>query len=206
MVNSKPLNAQQIRFCDEYLTCFNVTQAATKAGYSPKNKSAASVSGWRLMQDERVQAYLAARLRRISDKLEVTTERILLEMARVAFSNPRDFFNEDGSLKRLEELSEDASAVLSSIDNEELFDGVGAERTSIGSVRKIRMWDKVAALDKLAKISGMYPERNINVKGTLTARVIGLRELLDEIDGADTGIGPASERAGQQTDPPHQPG
>ena len=36
---SKPLNARQERFCHEYVKDLNATQAAKRAGYSPKTST-----------------------------------------------------------------------------------------------------------------------------------------------------------------------
>ena len=57
--------------------------------------------------------------------------------------------------------------------------------------------DKVAALNTLAKINKMFPDTNVNLKGNLAHRIVGLRDLLDELDGSDTGTGPAKSRVAE---------
>lgn len=87
-------------------------------------------------------------------KLEITAERVLQEYARIAFLDPRKFYNEDGSMKALHELTEDEAAALSGLDTEELFEMQGRKRVQIGTVKKLKFWNKTEALDALARYVG----------------------------------------------------
>ncbi len=53
------LTAKQQRFCDEYLIDLNATQAAIRAGYSPKTATQAAA---RLLTNVKVQEYIAKRM------------------------------------------------------------------------------------------------------------------------------------------------
>jgi phage terminase small subunit len=53
------LTAKQQRFCDEYLIDLNATQAAIRAGYSPKTAAQAAA---RLLTNVKVQEYIAKRM------------------------------------------------------------------------------------------------------------------------------------------------
>ena len=53
------LTAKQQRFCDEYLIDLNGTQAAIRAGYSPKTATQAAA---RLLTNVKVQEYIAKRM------------------------------------------------------------------------------------------------------------------------------------------------
>lgn len=50
------LTDKQKRFCDEYLIDLNATQAAIRAGYSPKT---AEQTASRLLRNVKVQEYIA---------------------------------------------------------------------------------------------------------------------------------------------------
>ncbi len=60
----------------------NATQAAIKTGYSAKT---AGQQGARLLKDVKVQELLQTRQEAIANRLEITTERTLLERARLAY-------------------------------------------------------------------------------------------------------------------------
>lgn len=71
------MNAKQERFVHEYLQDFNATQAAIRAGYSPKT---AYSQGHRLLKDVEVEAAIKAGRERISQGSEVTAKAVLKEL------------------------------------------------------------------------------------------------------------------------------
>jgi len=79
------------RYCQEYLVDLNQTRAAARAGYSPRS---AGRQGGELMKNEAVRA----RIRELSEERArntgVTRERVVRELARVAFANAMDAMRE----------------------------------------------------------------------------------------------------------------
>lgn len=143
------LTDKQERFCQEYLIDLNAKQAAIRAGYSADT---AEVQGSRLLSNAKVQEYISARQHKIANKLEVTAERTLLEYARIAYSDVRNLYDESGRLKPISELDEDTARTISSVETDEIKD----EGNYIGDVRKVKLWNKLGALDSLAKHLGLF--------------------------------------------------
>ncbi len=56
------MNAKQKRFCDEYLVDGNATQAAVRAGYSPKTSYS---HGQRMLKNVEVKNYIDAQLEQL---------------------------------------------------------------------------------------------------------------------------------------------
>ena len=168
------LTPKQQRFCDEYLVDYNATQAAIRAGYLKKS---ARVQASKLLTNTNVQAYLQGRSKKIANKLEISAERTLLEIARLAYTPASAFYNEEGQHLQPHELGPDASACLSGYDVEE----IDVEGVTIGRVKKIRRFDKNTALGFLAKHFKLFveapppPPVNINL-ATLSAEE--LKKLL----------------------------
>ena len=81
-----PLNDRQSRFVAEYLVDLNATQAAIRAGYSA---ATANQIGARLLVNVKVAAAIAEAQAARSRRTEVTQDRVVLELARVAFGDPR---------------------------------------------------------------------------------------------------------------------
>src|SRR5205085_1104724 len=81
-----PLNDRQARFVAEYLVDLNATQAAIRAGYSARTAYSA---GERLLRNVEVAAAIAEAQAARSRRTEVTADRVVLELARVAFGDPR---------------------------------------------------------------------------------------------------------------------
>jgi phage terminase small subunit len=78
------LNLQQSKFLAEYLKSGNATEAAIKAGYAPDS---AAVTGARLLR----KANIRTAVQKVLNKLEISTENVLAELAKLAFSNMGDF-------------------------------------------------------------------------------------------------------------------
>lgn len=162
---STTLSDKQKAFCDHYLIDFNAKNAAIKAGYSKKT---AKVQGSRMLTNVNLQKYLQSKKERVIAKLEVSQERVLQEINRVALQDARKFFYEDGSLIPIHLLDDDAAAVIAGMDIEELFEYEDGQKNKIGHVKKIKRWDKMKALEMLAKHYKIYSDAPVN-NNTLTA-------------------------------------
>lgn len=142
------LNAKQSKFCNEYLKDLNATQAAIRAGYSPKT---AQVQGSQLLSNLMVKEVLAQKMAKRAEKTEITAERVLLELSRLAFLDVRKAFNKNGSLKAIHELDDDTAAAVAGMDITEF--GSGDEQS--GVLKKIKLSDKKGALELVMRHLGM---------------------------------------------------
>lgn len=68
------MNARQKRFCDEYLIDCNATQAAIRAGYSPKT---AKVTGAKMLTNANLKAYIDEQLERIHNEKIADAQEVL---------------------------------------------------------------------------------------------------------------------------------
>lgn len=149
-INKYGLTPQQEKFAQEVAKGKKLAEAYRTA--YPKSKAwtgdAAAVNGSKLA----VGAKVALRIDSLREKGEaaavVTRERLLREIGRLAFCDPRKLTNEDGTFKPLHELDDDTAAAISSIEVDEY-----------GKV-KYKMLDKGPAQEKLAKYLGLYEKDN----------------------------------------------
>jgi phage terminase small subunit len=160
------LTPKQQRFVEEYLVDLNALQAAIRAGYSPTSAPATSS---RLLDNRNVAEAIAAGQAERSKATGITVERILLEMGRLAFSDHRQGFNPDGSIKPPSEWSDDFAATVAAIEFEKAPAPVKAakgrktkavaDQVAPARIAKLRFWDKGKAVDMLAKHMGMFVEK-----------------------------------------------
>lgn len=172
------LTPRQRAFIVEFLKDRNGTQAAIRAGFAPKS---AAVAASRLLRHAKVKAFLAARVAKVErEAMEVSAERTLLELARLAYVDPGQFYDEKGHLRLVHDIPEDARRALHGMETFEEFEGFGEERTKAGDVRKVRWHDKRAALADLAKIQGLLREK-VEVGGPNGGPlVVEIRDLAKE--------------------------
>ncbi len=140
------MNTKHLRFVTEYLKDRNATQAARRAGYSKKT---ARQQGQRLLTNAAVRAEVDKREARLLEKNELTADRVLEEMRRVAFVNLQDFFHETGALKGMHELTREQAACVAAL--EVVIKNVAAGDGQTDLVHKLKLWDKLKSLEMLGK-------------------------------------------------------
>jgi phage terminase small subunit len=159
------LTPKQQRFVAEYLIDLNATQAAIRAGYSAKT---ATEQGSRLLTHVQVAAQIADGKARQLAAVQTTVDvanadaelsaiRVLEEYRRLAFADVRSFFDANGNVKSMQDLTPEQGSALAGfevlIKNAKAGDGV------TDTVHKFRLWDKTRALESLAKHFGLLTER-----------------------------------------------
>jgi len=134
------LSIREKLFCYLYLSNRgNGAQAAAESGYSGDHKNRATD----LLAKPQVRAVIDRERARLMRKAEINAERVLRELARIAFFDVRRLFRANGSLTPLSELSEDDAAAISGVDVRK-------------GVLKLRFANKLQALDLLGRWLKMW--------------------------------------------------
>lgn len=141
------LTPKQRRFIDEYLIDLNATQAAIRAGYS--EKTAYSI-GLQTLKKLEIQAEIQKRRNRLQNKLEITQERVLQELAAIAFANGADYAKvvNSGLLPTVEMIPTEE------LPPEKLPAIAGIKANQYGV--EVKLHDKVKALELLGKYLGTF--------------------------------------------------
>lgn len=84
MNNNGEIEPKQKRFCEEYLVDLNATQAAIRAKYT---KRSAYSMGYENLQKQEIQKYINRLTLWRSLRTQVTADRVLEELAKIAFAN-----------------------------------------------------------------------------------------------------------------------
>lgn len=147
------LTPNQQRFVDEYLVDLNATQAAIRAGYSAKT---AHVQGTRLLGIARVSEAVAEAQKEREQRTRITADRVLQELARIAFFDPRKAYNEDGSVKPIPEMDDDTAAAVAGFEVNEVNSGGDSP---VGVIKKIRFSSKDTAITLAMRHLGMLRDK-----------------------------------------------
>lgn len=162
--NVKLLTTQQQLFIKELLATkdFNITEAAKRAGYAHPSQA-----GTKLMANKAVANAIGKAVGDRAAKLEVTSERVVEELARIAFVNPANMFSK-GKLLEISEMPEDTVRALSGFDVEVVHSGFDDENPTSTTTIKPRLWNKLEALKLLMAHLGMnLPGSKVKVEGTV---------------------------------------
>ena len=157
------ITPKQKRFCEEYLVDLNGTQAAIRAGYSPKT---ADRYAGQLLEKTCVQEFIKQRQKALSKRTHITQEKVIGEISKIAFAdftNYADYRTEKTVVDRDEETGEpiiDYDVVIDVKDSKQVDGSVISEigRGKDGTF-KFKLHDKVKALDMLARHLGMYKDK-----------------------------------------------
>lgn len=170
------LTPKQRRFCQEYLIDFNGSAAAIRAGYS--KKTAAIIASENLTKPN-IQAELNKLRGKAEKRTEITSDRVLEELAHVAFSRITNHlkFDEEGiQFKSSDDLDDSVIAAIESVTY--IKNSTVTEKGESESIRQTsKVHNKMQALTLLAKYFGIDSDFE---QARSTLRKYGLALLTDE--------------------------
>lgn len=147
-------------FARQYILDFKPTAAYRRCNFKTgEAKQSDSTAASKLLATQAVQGYIQAFSEQRVSRLEVKTERIIEEQARIAFADIRNYFEWTHGEIRLKDsamLDENASRAIERLEVTEYETPSGATTRRI----KVKLHSKAAALDALAKHLGMYTEKH----------------------------------------------
>ena len=177
------LTPKQMRFVDEWLIDFNGKQAAIRAGYSAKTAEATAA---RLLRNVKVQAEIARRQKDLQRRTEVSQERVVKELARVAFADATDYVQVE---TRTVEKNDGTELSYQTVTLTETAELSADQRAAIAGIKQgtngveVKLHDKIKALELLGRHIGMFNDK-LEVKATVENPFAGLstEELRNVID------------------------
>ena len=154
MAKKAKLTEKQQRFVDEYLIDLNATQAAIRAGYSVKT---ANEQGSQNLAKLSIQQAIAEQMAERSKRTGVNQDRVVLELARIAFVKMTDLVDSHGRLK--DDAVEDDLACIESVKYKSSESDTGSSIE-----REVKISPKLKALELLGKHLGMWNDKlDVNI-------------------------------------------
>lgn len=175
------LNQRQQAFIAEYLISLNASDAYRKAGYAAKN---ANISGPQLLSNPSIAKAVATAMAERSTRMGITADMVLKALAKIGFASMRAFISVDAEGQPRIDLSAnsgDSLDALSEVSTETVLESKGSckDAPTADSIRKtrIKLHDKLAALELIGKHLGMWKERiEVDASDALT-------ELIKSVQG-----------------------
>lgn len=158
-------NQRHERFAQEVAQGRTASEAYELAGYKPHRGNAA-----RMSSDESIRRRVLEIQSAAAERVGVTVERVVAELSKIAFADLRRAVKWRANVTSLEadpETDEQRLAVTNEVvlvDSDKLDDEIAGaiaevSQTDRGGL-KIKMHDKLSALEKLGKHLGMFVERH----------------------------------------------
>jgi phage terminase small subunit len=152
------LTAKEENFCLAILRGANSSDAYRSAYGAAKQKpTTINRNAKRLMDKTKIRARIDELRAPILEKIELTAERTLQEIGKIAFSNIREVFDENGRLLPIHMMSEAATASISSIKVSTKA-VPGSDPVEVEHISELRFWDKNSSLEKLGKHLKLFNE------------------------------------------------
>jgi phage terminase small subunit len=167
------MTEKQKIFADEYLIDLNATRAYRVAYPSVKKDETAAAAAARMLRNVKVAAYIQERMQERQKRTEITQDRVLQELAAIAFAKATDYAeikNERVRIKDTEELDEQQARAIA-----------GIEEGKFGI--KVKLNDKEKALELLGRHLGMFKDK-LEVSG-LEDEKKKLGDILEQLRGGD---------------------
>lgn len=178
------LTPQQEKFCTGIACGLSQADAYRKA--YPKSLKWKDKTVWEkasvLAGNDKVKARVKELAEKAAAKNEITVERVIGELAKIAFGNKRDLmrWGPDGvTLLSSEGITDDAAAMVQSVEESTSLNG--------GSI-KLKTHDKVKALELLGRHLGVFEKDNEQVANPLT-------KLLESLGGRVLGVAKAGDES-----------
>ena len=142
----------------------NATQAAIRSGYSART---AEAQGSRLLRIVKVAAAVQRGMDKRATRLEITADRVLQELGKLAFSNMLDYLSigSDGSaVVDLTGLDRDKAAAIQEVIVEEYTERSGFDedgKPTSERVKRVRfkLTDKGANLERLGRHLKLFTDK-----------------------------------------------
>jgi len=159
MPRCQSLSPKQQQFVDEYLIDLNASQAALRAGYSART---APRQGFENLKKPQIAAAIAAAMMARSQRLHLTQDAVLQELAMLSYSDIRDYVIDDYGNVLLREGAPDAAMrAVASLKKKIVHTDAG-----ISYETEIRLWNKPTSVRMAGEHLGLFKQQ-VDVSGTV---------------------------------------
>jgi phage terminase small subunit len=194
---NEPLSDKEEQLCREFICDYAGNQVRSYMHvYGTVNYDSARTESSKVFANPNIKKRIAELQEERNKRLEITADRVLAEIAKLAFYDPRSFFDSDGRLKPIDELDPDQAAIIGGIETFHKVDG--DEKDGMAVITKIKMADKGANLERLGRSLKLFTDKTEHTGpggGPLKVVDVTDEELLAIIK-AGSGAGTSKKKKG----------
>ena len=154
---SKPLTIKQEAFCQAYIKLGDKT-AAFREAYSCSNmkNETIHVRACKLAVEYKISTRIAELQSEVKERNNITIDEIVTTLSDMLKFDIAELYDSNGSLKNIHSIPKKARMMIAQLDTDQIV----SKGQSIGTVKKLKVFDKLSVVEKLMKHLGGYEKDN----------------------------------------------
>lgn len=155
-------------FCRAYIET-GVQIEAYSAAYKTDNYKPITIAtnASKLFKKPKIQARIKELQDEVAERSVITIAELVEDLANMVRFDPADMYDELGDLKSIHEMPKPVRQMMASLDIQSMFQGKGDNVKHVGYIKKVKLIDKLGAIEKLMKHLGAYEKHNKQKPGSV---------------------------------------
>ena len=177
-MKSNNLTIKQEAFCQAFVRLGDKS-AAYREAYSSSNMKPQTihVRASKLTNEYKISTRIDLIRAEISERNKITIDELVQNLAGMVRFDPASVYDEFGALKSIHEMPKEARQMISELNIDEIKGFVNGESVIVGQTKKIKLFDKLGAIEKLMKHLGGYSKDNTQKQPIVNVAVTDISDL-----------------------------
>jgi phage terminase small subunit len=164
---TEPRNDKMLTPKEAAFVAFYLESGATKATLSDCAKRAGFPSAAGLLKRPAIRKEIESRMGKVMAKKQITAERVVEELGKIAFANIDDFVDDEYRIRG--KPGRRKMAAVQEVTTDTYFEGKGEDAEEVKRV-KLKMYSKLDALGQLGRHFGLFTDK-VELSGDLGDRL-----------------------------------
>jgi phage terminase small subunit len=156
--NGEQLTFQELQFCELIDDGMSATQAVLKIYTHITDYNVAANYAFRLLKHAKIKEYRREQKKAVVERYGLTLESLLADLVSIAGANLKDFIDENNEVKDISKMPRQIVAAVESIETTVFLDKNDSSNSTCKT--KFKLYNKLDAIEKLAKHLGLYEKDN----------------------------------------------
>jgi phage terminase small subunit len=160
-MKTKGLTVKQENFCQAYIRSGDKS-AAYREAYSTSKMKPESVNrkAFELFNEVKIRSRVEVLQKEVAIRNEITIDELVQTLAGMVRFDPASVYDENGVLKSIHEMPIVARQMISELNIDEIKEYRDGKTNVIGQTKKLKLFDKLGAVEKLMRHLGGYEKDN----------------------------------------------
>lgn len=155
------LTIKQENFAQAYVKLGDKS-AAYRDAYNCENMKPESINrkAFQLFHEVKITARIQELQKEVAERNKITVDELVQTLAGMVRFDPATIYDENGVLKSIHDIPIVARQMISELTIDEIKDYQDGHKIVIGQTKKLKLFDKLGAVEKLMKHLGGYEKDN----------------------------------------------